>query len=143
MNIKKLALCKVLSNSYVYEQEFDYGGFPGKAELFGFKIVLFRKGDNKEPAALHINEMDDSELMDIANRVISGVGLGVKFGDGINKIKKIYGEPFSTDCDYDTIRCNYLLLPDLFICFGLTKNQLSNLEIINDYEMVSEIKKVR
>lgn len=143
-NFKNLSLKKFLCDYNVCKQAFDYAGFTGKAELCSYKIVLFRKGDDRDTVAINLSEIEDKKIIDLTNNIISYIDIGVKFGDRIDVIKDIYGEPFSTDDDLvDTIRYNYLCSPDLFICFGIKKNKLAYLEIVNDYEIVSEIVKIR
>lgn len=144
MDIKKLSLKKFIKDSEIVEHNFDYAGYPGKAEIFAMSMVLFRKGNNQEVCAIAFCNIINRELISLANNIISNIGLGVKFGSNIDEIKRKYGDPFSIDNSYiDTIGYNYLVKPDLLVYFGVTNNRLAYLEIVNDYEMVQDIADAR
>ena len=144
MDIKKLSLKKFIEDSEIVEQEFDFAGYAGIAEIYAMSIVLFRKGNSQDVCAMAFYNIVHRELISLANNIISNIGLGVKFGSSMKKIKRKYGEPFSMYESYiDTVDCNYLVKPDLFICFGVTNNRLAYLQIVNDYEMAQDIADAR
>ena len=153
LELKTLSFKKVLYNYNIYEQEFDYGGVLGQAELIdGFichKFVCYRKENCEETAAISLTEIESKKERQVGNTILKYIGINLRFGNKINNIKeieKIYGVPIGIDNDFiDMLRYHYLISPDLFICLGIktSNNKLIHVEIINDSEVISEIIDVR
>ena len=151
LQLKTLSFKKIFCNYniHVHEQEYDYGGVLGRAELLGYKFVCYRKGNSEETAAISLIEVESKKERQIGNAILKYIGINLRFGNKINdmkEIEKIYGVPVSIDdCFIDMLRYHYLVSPDLFICLGIktSNNKLIHVEIINDSEVISEIIDVR
>ena len=141
----KIKLRDIVENYEIQEQEFEYAGTIGIAELLGWQIVFFRKEDDLvNTIAVSFNEIDTSELINIANSILKSIDINIRFGDSIDVIKRIYGIADFTDSLYgNIIRYNYIISEDLFLAFGLKDDILSSLEIIADENMIKEIINVR
>lgn len=137
MKIDKLKLKDIVKNYEIVEQEFEYAGISGIAELLGWQIMFFRKKNLSNTIALSFNEIEIVELINIANFILKTIELDIRFGDNIEKIKNIYGTANFIDNVYeDMIRYNYIIASDLFIAFGIKNDKLSYLEIITDEELI-------
>ncbi len=145
MKINKLKLRDVVKNYEITEQEFEYAGTNGIAELLGWQIVFFRKKDDPvNTVALSFNEIDNIELINIANSILALIDVDVRFGDNIEVINRLYGVADFTDNLYeDMIRYNYIISPQLLMVFGLKNNELSSLEIVADENIIKQIISVR
>lgn len=166
MNIKNLSLKKIVGDDWIYNPDFRYADFDGSAELHkGDHIILFSKKNERELSAVSLQAVGlcDKKLIQIANEILSEIGINLRMGDSRNRIVKNFGTPDYIDCieegyyrylDYDCYytenflitRYHYLLAPDLLICFGVPKEhyqKLTDLEIVNDVQMVSDIMKKR
>ena len=141
----KIKLRDVVKSYEVKEQEFEYAGTNGIAELLGWQIVFFYKMDDLvNTAAVSFDEINNNELISIANSILKFMNINIRFGDSVNVIKQIYGIADFTDSLYgEKIRYNYIISADLFIAFGLEDNILTSLEIITDENMIREIVSVR
>ena len=141
----KIKLRDVVKNYEVREQEFEYAGTNGIVELLGWQIVFFYKMDDLvNTAAVSFDEINNNELISIANSILKFMDINIKFGDSVDVIKQIYGIANFTDSLYgEIIRYNYIISADLFIAFGLEDNILTSLEIITDENMIREIVSVR
>lgn len=85
-------------------------------------------------------EINNNELISIANSILKFMDINIRFGDSVDVIKQIYGIADFTDSFYeDMIRYSYIISADLFIVFGIDDNILTNLEIITDENMIREI----
>lgn len=137
----KIKLRDVVKNYEVKEQEFEYAGTKGIAELLGWQIVFFHKMDDLvNTAAVVFSEINNNELISIANSILKFMDINIRFGDSVDVIKQIYGIADFTDSFYeDMIRYSYIISADLFIVFGIEDNILTSLEIITDENMVREI----
>ncbi len=124
----------------IVQQEFEYAGKVGIAELIGWKIVLFHeKSDLMNTVALSLDEIDDNEMIKIANTILESIDMDIRFGDGIDKIKQKYGVADYTDNIYeDKIRYSYIISPELFMAFGIRDDMLISLEIITDEDIIKE-----
>lgn len=164
MNINNLSLQKIVGNDWRYYPDFQYADFSGKAELHkADRIILFRKENDVSVISLQAIGLCDKDLIRTADKLLMEVGLDLRMGDSRNKIVKKFGAPDLIDCieegyfryfnynyeftdKYLITRYHYLLAPNLLICFGIPKEQyqkLTDLEIVNDYQMVSEIMEKR
>lgn len=145
MKINELKLRDVVKNYEITEQEFEYAGTNGIAELLGWQIVSFRKkNDPFNTVALSFNEIDNIELINIANSILAFIDLDVRFGDNIEIINRLYGVADFTDNLYDNlIRYNYIISPQALVVFGLKNNELSSLELVVDENMIKQIISVR
>lgn len=163
MDIKNLSLKKILGDDdWIYNPDFQYADFNGRAELHkGDRIILFRKGDEEAVSVVSLQAVGlcDKKLIYTANKLIEDIGISLRIGDSKNKIVKKFGTPDFVDCieegyyryylDYgehtDEIfitRYHYLIAPDLLVCFGIPERhyqKLTDLEIVNDFQMVSAI----
>lgn len=164
MNITNLSLQKIVGNDWRYYPDFQYADFSGKAELHkADRIILFRKENDVSVISLQAIGLCDKDLIRTADKLLMEIGLDLRMGDSRNKIVKKFGTPDLIDCieegyfryfDYNyeftdkylITRYHYLLAPNLLICFGIPKEQyqkLTDLEIVNDYQMVSAIMEKR
>ena len=141
LNINKLKLKDILKDYEIKEQPFEYAGTYGVAELFGWQIIFFKKQDvATHTVAVSFNDIDNTELIGIANLVLKFIDIEVRFGDNINLINDVYGIADFTDNLYENmIRYGYIISPNLLMIFGLKDNTLSCLEIITDEIMIKEI----
>ena len=148
LQLKTLSFKKVLNNYNIYEQEFEYGGVLGQAELIdgflGYKFVCYTKENSEETAAISLTEIESKNERQVGNAILKYIGMELRFGKRIThikKIEKVYGTPFSVIDDYTKVRYNYLISPDLFICIGIktSNSKLIHVEIIDDSELISEI----
>ncbi len=164
MNITNLSLQKIVGNDWRYYPDFQYADFSGKAELHkADRIILFRKENDVSVISLQAIGLCDKDLIRTADKLLMEIGLDLRMGDSRNKIVKKFGTPDLIDCieegyfryfDYNyeftdkylITRYHYLLAPNLLLCFGIPKKQyqkLTDLEIVNDYQMVSAIMEKR
>lgn len=145
MNINKLRLKDIVNNYKILEQEFEYAGIRGIAEILGYQILFFRKeSDLNKTVVITFDEIDNDELVGLANSILDNIGINVKFGDSYKKIEKIYGVADFKDNIYENVnRLNYILMPRLFMSFGIKDNVLLSLEIVTDEHMIKEIVSVR
>lgn len=122
----------------INEQEFEYAGINGFAELIGWQIILFRTDKALPAHALVINNVDSKSLLSISNKILSNICFNVRMGDDIDKIRNCFGkESYVDDVLENIVRCNYLVNENYFISFGLKDNKLSNLEIILNKEIIT------
>jgi len=153
LELKTLSFKKVIYNYNIYEQEIEYGGVLGQAEMicgfFSHKFVCFRKENCQETAAVCLYEIETKRERHIGNAILRYIGIPLKFGDKIDNVKeieKMYGPPIAIDdCWVDMLLYDYLISPDILISIGIriSNNKLVNMEIINDSELISEIIDVR
>lgn len=145
MKINKLKLKNIVKNYEIMEQEFEYAGTNGIAEILGCQIISFRKKDDlANTAAISFNEINNIELTNIANSILEFIDVDVRFNDNIEVINNIYGMADFTDNLYeDMIRYNYIISPNLLMVFGIKNNELSCLEIVTDENMIKQIVSVR
>ena len=149
LEIKTLSFKKVVYNYNIYEQELEYGGVLGRAEMIcGFlahKFICFRKENCQETAAIFLTEIESKREKQIGNTILKSIGIELRFGKKINDIKeieKVYGTPIAIDDGLvGILQYHYLVSPDLFICIGIktSNNKLIHVEVINDNELISEI----
>lgn len=170
MNIKKLTLKNLLDDDWTFEPDFYYANVSGSAELYknSDSMILFRKKDSKEVSVVRFHAIlnYDKKLFYTVNKLMTNMELNIKMGIHISKIIKMFGTPtftyykeedynryywrYPSDFyDYNDIfyvaHYHYLISPDLLICFGIPKNsnQLTDLEIVNDKKIISEIMETR
>lgn len=145
MNIGELRLKDILTDYKIEEREFEYADVKGVAELFGWQIIFFRKqADLLNTIALSFSEIEDENLISLANSILEHVDIDVMFGDSLSKIIKIYGEANSFDNIYENMtRYNYLIDPSLFIVFGIKEDKMVYLEIITDKAMIDDVFNLR
>lgn len=145
MNIGELRLKDILTDYKIEEREFEYADVKGVAELFGWQIIFFRKqADLLNTIALSFSEIEDENLISLANSILEHVDIDVMFGDSLSKIIKIYGEANSFDHIYENMtRYNYLIEPSLFIVFGIKEDKMVYLEIITDKAMIDDVFNLR
>ena len=168
MDISKLSLKNILDEDMIFEPDFCYAEFHGSAELYGMgDITLFKKEGGTDVSAVIFWTIikTDKRLFHVANKLMADMGIELKMGDRLSKIIKKFGTPFFIDYleqDYEAyyrypgdfydyndefyiVRYHYLLAPDLLVWFGIPKtdNRLTDLEIVNDHEMITEIMRVR
>lgn len=154
LELKTLSFKTLFPDYNIHEQELEYGGIPGWGEVsnfFPYKFVCFRKGNNKETAAISLTEIETKSERRMGNMILKYIGTELRFGNRIThiklkKIEKMYGTPIAIDDDFiDMLRYHYLISPDLFICIGIktSNSKLIYVEIINDSELISEIIDVR
>lgn len=141
MNIGELRLKDILTDYKIEEREFEYADVKGVAELFGWQIIFFRKqADLLNTIALSFSEIEDENLISLANSILEHIDIDVMFGDNLSKIIKIYGEANSFDHIYENMtRYNYLIEPSLFIVFGIKEDKMVYLEIITDKAMIDDV----
>lgn len=145
MNIGKLRLKDILTEYKIEEREFEYADVKGVAELFGYQIIFFRKQDDlSNTTVLSFSELENDNLISLANSVLEHVDIDVRFGDSLSKIKKIYGEADWFDNIYENMtRYNYLVNPSLFIVFGIKEDKMVDLEIFTDKVMIDDVFNLR
>lgn len=81
----------------IKEQEFEYAGTNGIAELLGSKIVFFEKSDLVNTVVISFDEIDNTELNNIANLILKSIDMNIRFGDNVERIYSIYGIADLTD----------------------------------------------
>ena len=145
MNIGELRLKDILTDYKIEEREFEYADVKGVAEFFGWQIIFFRKqADLLNTIVLSFEEIEDDNLISLANSILEHVDIDVMFGDNLSKIKKIYGEANSFDNIYENMtRYNYLIDPNLFIVFGIEEDKMVYLEIFTDKAMIDDVFNLR
>ena len=141
MNIGELRLKDILTDYKIEEREFEYADVKGVAELFGWQIIFFRKqADLSSTIVISFSEIEDDNLISLANSILEHVDIDVRFGDNLSKIKKIYGEANSFDNIFENMtRYNYLIDPSLFIVFGIKEDKMVYLEIFTDEVMIDDV----
>lgn len=141
MNIGELRLKDILTDYKIEEREFEYADVKGVAELFGWQIIFFRKqADLLNTIVLSFEEIEDDNLISLANSILEHVDIDIRFGDNLSKIKKIYGEANSFDNIYENMtRYNFLIDPSLFIVFGIKEGKMVYLEIFTDKVMIDDV----
>jgi len=144
IKISDLRLKELMKEYDITEQELEYAGVKGVAELLSWKIFFFRKKDDlSKTVAAYFFEIADSEIEETANVLLERLGMDFRFGEEI-KVTDELGEPdFFDDVLENTIRYGYVLSPDRFISIGLTNGRLSFLEVVNDEQIIQEIISVR
>lgn len=127
LKINRLKLRDIVNRYEIREQEFEYAGINGIAELLGWQIIFFCKNnDLSNTVVISFTEIDNIELINIANSILNFIDMDIRFGDCAEVINSIYGIADFIDSLYeDIIRYNYIISPDLFITFGLRNNILS------------------
>ncbi len=170
MDIKKLTLKNILGKDWIFEPDFCYADVSGNAELYkeGDSLILFRKEGEKDVCAVRFRAIlnYDKKLFHTANKLMADIGLDFKMGDRLNKIIKKMGTPdfiYYLEEDYEryywryphnfydyndifyVVHYHYLVSPDLLVCLGVPKidNRLTDLEIINDPKMITDIMQTR
>ena len=145
MKIQKSRLKDIVKNYEIVEQDFEYAGTKGIAELLAYQVIFFRKEDDLDNiVAISIDEIEDARLFHTANVILKAIDMNIRLGDNIETINGIYGKADFTDSIIENmIRYHYIISPDLFLSFGLRNNVLSSLEIVTDKNMIEEIVSVR
>ena len=128
----------------VTEQEFEYSGVEGVAELLGWQIVFFRRKDDLlNTAAIWFFEILDNEIKNTANIILKRLGIDLVFGKEIEIEDNLGKADFVDDILEETIRYGYVLSSSQYISIGLTNGKLSHLEIVNDENIIEKIVSVR
>lgn len=171
MNIKNLSLKYILGENWFFEPDFCYADVHGSAELYENEdsMILFRRKGDKAVSAIQFRAVlnYNKTLFREVNGLIADIGIDIKMGDKLSKMIKKFGTPTFIDYieedyyryynwyyrgyyydyndDFFIVRYHYLLSPDLLVCFGSPKigNSITDLEIVNDFEMVSGIMETR
>lgn len=145
MKINKLKLRDIVKNYNIKEQKFEYAGINGIAELLGWQIIFFHPENNLDNTVVFsFNEIDNMEMINIANQILKFMDMNVRFGDNMEKISHLYGVADFIDSLYEDItRYNYIVSQELFMAFGLKDSILSYLEIIIDKNIIDEVISVR
>lgn len=171
MNIRNLTVKDLLGRDWTFEKDFCYADVPGSAELYGGgdSVILFRKQDSPDVCAIKLHAVlnYDNTLFYAANRLMADMGLGIKMGDKLGRMTRKYGTPtlvyyieeeyeryhwrypnrdfYDYHDEFYVAHYHYLLSPDLLVCFGAprTDNRITDLEVVNDQKMVSEIMETR
>ena len=139
MKISELRLKDILKDYEVWEQEIEYAGVPGIAEMYGYQIGFFRpQKELRSTVAINIQEIETPSLIHVANLVLRALDLNLKFGETtIEEINSIYGiADYTDDMIVDGFNYEYYISPDLLIVFTIVKKVLWGLEIFTDEEMV-------
>jgi len=148
LKLNMLTFKEIFKHYDIYEQETEYGGVPGQAEMvvnfIVHKFFCFKKGNGEKTSAISLTEIENSKERRVGNVILKEIGIGLKFGDiiDIKEIEKVCGSPIAIDNNFTYMcRYHYSISPDLFICIGVKEqnNKLVHLEIINDEEVISEI----
>ena len=144
IKISDLRLKEIMKEYNITEQEFEYAGAEGVAELLSWKIGFFRKKDDlSKTVAVWFFEIADSEMEENANVLLERLGMDFRFGEEI-KVIEVFGKPdFFDEGIENTIKYGYVLSPDRFISIGLTNGRLSFLEVVNDEPVIKEITSAR
>ncbi len=144
IKISDLRLKEIMKEYNITEQELEYAGAEGVAELLSWKIGFFRKKDDlSKTVAVWFFEIADSEMEENANVLLERLGMDFRFGEEI-KVIEVFGKPdFFDEVIENTIRYGYVLSPDRFISIGLTNGRLSFLEVVNDEPVIKEITSAR
>lgn len=144
IKISDLRLKEIMKEYNITEQELEYAGAEGVAELLSWKIGFFRKKDDlSKTVAVWFFEIADSEMEENANVLLERLGMDFRFGEEI-KVIEVFGKPdFFDEVLENTIRYGYVLSPDRFISIGLTNGRLSFLEVVNDEPVIKEITSAR
>ena len=144
IKISDLRLKEIMKEYNITEQELEYAGAEGVAELLSWKIGFFRKKDDlSKTVAVWFFEIADSEMEENANVLLERLGMDFRFGEEI-KVIEVFGKPdFFDEVIENTIRYGYVLSPDRFISIGLTNGRLSFLEVVNDELVIKEITSAR
>ena len=144
IKISDLRLKEIMKEYNITEQELEYAGAEGVAELLSWKIGFFRKKDDlSKTVAVWFFEIADSEMEETANVLLERLGMDFRFGEEI-KVIEVFGKPdFFDEVIENTIRYGYVLSPDRFISIGLTNGRLSFLEVVNDELVIKEITSAR
>lgn len=144
LNIKKFRLKEIMGEFDIIEQELEYAGFEGVAELLGWKINFFRRKSNLDnTVAIWFFDIVEKETQIVANEILKRLKIDLQFGECVKDLGKL-GRPDMTDeLLEDTIRYGYIVKPDFFVSLGLTDTRLTYLEIVNDEDIISEIQSIR
>lgn len=136
-----IKLRDIISNYEIKEQEFEYAGVEGVAELLGWQIIAFYKMDDLlNSVALAFEQITSSELINISNLILECIDFEIRFSDGKEEIEQYYGKAnFIDDIYEDILKYNYILSSNYFISFGLKDNKLISLEIIMDEDIIKEV----
>lgn len=144
IKINNLRLKEIMKEYDVTEQELEYSGVEGVAELLGWQIVFFRRKDDLlNTAAIWFFEILDNEIKNTANIILKRLGIDLVFGKEIEIEDNLGKADFVDDILEDTIRYGYVLSSSQYISIGLTNGKLSHLEIVNDETIIKEIISVR
>jgi len=148
LKIEELTLKEIFpeyyKHGYIREDEFDYAGVEGTAEFLTYHIIFFRKKNDNKTSAISISEIEDKYMIKIANKILSYTGVEIRFRDGHEKVKSIYGKPRSIDSTSYAYGCyNYLISPELFLSFAFSFGRLMDLEIIKDKDIIANVITVR
>lgn len=143
-SISDFRLSHFLPKESIVEQEFNYSGIDGVAEVLGWHVVFFRDLENQNyTTAISLEDANcNEELSDFVNLLLAELNIHLKIGDDFEKIQSKYGKPFS----YDEIisgmkRYNFLLNDNsCFICFGVDNTYgLTYVEIITNRKILEGI----
>lgn len=144
LKINNLRLKEIMKEYDVTEQEFEYSGVEGVAELLGWQIVFFRRKDDLlNTAAIWFFEILDNEIKNTANIILKRLGIDLVFGKEIEIEDNLGKADFVDDILEETIRYGYVLSSSQYISIGLTNGKLSHLEIVNDENIIEKIVSVR
>lgn len=141
LHINQFKLRDIVKGYEIKEQDFEYAGMSGIAELLGWQIIFFRKKDDLDhTVVISFDEIDSKELISISNAILKSIDMDIRFGDSVEVINSIYGIADFTDNIYENvIRYNYNISSNLFIAFGVKDNKLWCLEIVIDEDIIKEI----
>ena len=144
LDISNLSLKALMTEYDITEQEIEYAGTKGSAELLGWRIIFFKRWEDlSKTVAVWFFDITGNDIEETANILLERLGIELRFGGEIN-VSEVFGEPdFVDEAIEKTVRYGYVLSSDKFISIGLTNGKLSFLEIVNDEPIIQEIISVR
>lgn len=120
------------------EYDFSYSGVSGYAEIIGCKIVFFRKEKSALLDAFSFIEIEPHEF-DFCNYIMEKIGFKVRFGDGLEKVREVFGTEKSTDNFFENyVRYNYSG-KNYFMSFCIGNNGVSGADVVLSPEIIAEI----
>lgn len=118
------------------DYDFSYAGVSGYAEVIGCKVAFFRKNKSDLLDAFTFMEIKPEES-DFCNCILEKIGFPVIFGDGLSKVRELFGMENSVDTFFENYdRYNYSG-KNPYMSFCVENGIIVGIDIVFSKEIIS------
>lgn len=118
------------------EYDFSYAEINGYAEIIGCKVAFFRKNKSGLLDAFTFMEIKPEES-DFCNCILEKIGFPVRFGDGLSKVRELFGTESSVDTFFENYdRYNYSGI-NPYMSFCVENGIIVGIDVIFSKEIIS------
>ena len=100
LDISNLSLKALMTEYDITEQEIEYAGTKGSAELLGWRINFFKRWEDlSKTVAVWFFDITGNDIEETANILLERMGIELRFGGEIN-VSEVFGEPDFVDEEF-------------------------------------------